>query len=204
MNSPVMPQPPSEEEESLRRAILEAVRKSDSGMLERCTVLAPVLSYTVVSESGQDTFSDRIFDLILQLLEQEEYLQMQGSSYLVHMLELEWDMLSQEQKDTLLPGLETAYGRFRDWLSSFLITEILGECYANQKALDCVCRLESQKDLQHRALLPHAFEHLVRDSKDQDVKKKALERLRAMKNDPSENVVAEATLSLGRLGLADS
>jgi hypothetical protein len=193
--------PPNEEEEALKRALLDAVEKQDAGLLEQSTVLAPVLSYTVVSPPSPDSFSDHILNLILELLNQDAFLRMSGSNCLLHMLELEWALLSDEQKETLLPSLEAAYGRFRDWLSSFIITEILGECYANKKALDCLCRLESQKDLQHRALLPHAFEHLVKDSSDDDVKAKALQKLRAMTKDPSENVASEATLSLARLRL---
>src|SRR5260370_19405429 len=105
---------PNNEEEALVRAIAEAVTKSDGDLLARSTVLAPVLSYTVIHESGPDRFSGRVFDLILELLNKDEFLQMHGSNHLVHMLELEWDLLSDQQKNILLTSLEAAYGRFHD------------------------------------------------------------------------------------------
>ncbi|MBE9115406.1 hypothetical protein IQ249_05780 [Lusitaniella coriacea LEGE 07157] len=69
-----------------------------------------------------------------------------------------------------------------------MITELLGECFANEAALNTLCRLKNTKAETARALVPHGFQHFVTDSDDKKLVKKAYEELLQMKEDPSEKV----------------
>lgn len=47
------------------------------------------------------------------------------------MIEFNFRLLSDAQQDNLFPLLETLYPAFTDWMSWFVTSEILGQCFAD-------------------------------------------------------------------------
>src|SRR5437016_1364419 len=68
-----------------------------------------------------DTFPERSFAFILTLMQQLAFLGLEGSYYLLSLFSdtTNWEILSENQKERLLPALERAYGNFSDWMSCF-------------------------------------------------------------------------------------
>jgi hypothetical protein len=143
-----------------------------------------------------DHFPPSSFDLILTLMLQQTFLEMEGSHGLLLLFEYTWAFLSDDQKDRLLPVLESTYGRFTDWLSWFVITELLGKYFGDDRALMVLHRLRALESEVPRSLVPQGLQHIVKSSSDKDLARRAYEELLQMKNDPSEEVRGEVDISL--------
>lgn len=180
-------------EELLHNLIYQAITASDSTRLRE-------YAYAIdTSALEADHFPEHDFELILDLLKQRNFLEMRGSFYILRVLENNWKSLSDEQKERLLPALETAYGLFTDWMSWFVISELLGEYFGDEQALLALSRLKTLRGEGPRALVPHGLEHIVKGARDEGLLRKAYTELSGMRNDPSEQVRDEVSLSLQRL-----
>jgi hypothetical protein len=181
------------DEELLQILMYEAIASNDSLRLRE-------YAYAMeTSALGTYHFSEHNFELILALLDRRELLEMDGSFYILRVLENDWELLSDEQKQRLLPALETAYGLFKDWMSWFAISELLGEYFGDEQALQSLSRLKTVRAEGPRSLVPHGLEHIVKGARDEDLASRAYTELLSMRNDPSEQVREEAKLSLQRL-----
>jgi hypothetical protein len=181
------------DEELLHKLIHQAIAACDSTRLRE---------YAYAMETSaleEDHFAEHNFELILNLLSQRTFLEMTGSFYILRVLENNWESLSDEQKERLLPSLETAYGLFNDWMSWFVISELLGEYFGDEQALRVLSRLKTLRGEGPRSLVPHGLEHIVKGARDEDLVSKAYTELSGMGKDPSEQVRDEVSLSLQRL-----
>lgn len=143
--------------------------------------------------------SEDLFLLILDLLRREAFLEMKGSSHLLLLFEYDWSTLNEDQRSRLLEALRNSYDRFRDSLSQFVITELLGDYYCDNAAFEVLTDLERTDVEVARALIPHGYEHLVKGASDDSLRKQAMARLLSMKNDPSETVRTEVDEALRHL-----
>ncbi|HBR75321.1 MAG TPA: hypothetical protein DEG17_10870 [Cyanobacteria bacterium UBA11149] len=84
-------------------------------------------------------------------------------------------------------------------MSWFAISEFLGQYFADERAFEILCRLKNLPSEEPRSLIPHGLEHIVRDSADRDLSKKAYAELLQMQSDPSIPVRSEVALSLERI-----
>ena len=148
---------------------------------------------------GVDNFPEEVFQFFIGLLNLQDFLELKGSWHLLTFLENNWTYISNSQKNTLLSSLEIAYSKFQDWMSHFVISELLGEYFADQRAFDVLCRLKTLESEGCRSFVPHGLEHIIRDSKDDNLSKEACFHLLQMKNDSSEKVRGEVDESLRRL-----
>ncbi len=187
------------EEAELAAEIQGAVAAGDAGRLRACIDDAANCCFKERPRFGPQGFSELIFELILTMLKRPEFLEMEGSHYLLKLFEYDWGLLSEPQKARLVPALEEAWPNFKDWLSRFIISELLGEYSADEWAFEALRRLRRLKPDDARVLVPHGFEHIVRDSSDKDLSKKAFAELLEMRDDQSEDVRGEVMLSLQRL-----
>jgi hypothetical protein len=73
-------------------------------------------------------------------------------------------------------------------MSWFLISVLLGEFFADEKAFQVLCRLKTLQAEGPRSLVPHGLEHIITGSGDKQLVRKAYTELLQMKNDPSEQV----------------
>lgn len=146
-------------------------------------------------------FSEEYFSLILELLAEPKFLNFEKSWHLLFLLETEWLSLSIEQKDRLILKLENIYGQSSNWMVDFVISELLGEFFADERAFEVLCRLEKLEDKDSRAFVPHGLEHIIKDSANKELAKKAYIMLVEMKNDISDRVRGEVEESLQRLAI---
>ncbi|MEQ8974253.1 MAG: hypothetical protein RIE73_28135 [Coleofasciculus sp. C1-SOL-03] len=180
--------------ELLYEAIEQAINSGEEMQMKEC---AKAISSAV---SGLSHFPDKYLNLILGLLQENRFLTSKGAWHLLYILEIEnWEFLSETQKTQLLPLLESSYSSFTDWMAWFVISEMLGEYFANEQAFQVLCRLKNIEAEEPRSLIPHGLEHIVKDSHDQQLTQKAYAELLQMKYDPSEQVRDEVNTSLQRI-----
>jgi hypothetical protein len=179
--------------ELIAEAIKQAINSGEEMQMKEC---ASAIARTL---STLNYFPEPYFKLILDFLNQQRFLESNGSWHLLFVVEGDWELLSECQKDRLLPSIETSYGCFSDWMSRFVITELLGEKYADERAFEVLCRLKGLAEGNKRALVAHGLEHIVTDSNNEDLARKAYTELVQMKNDPSEQVRDEVETSLQRI-----
>jgi hypothetical protein len=148
-----------------------------------------------------DDFPEQSFEFVLSMMQQRAFLEMEGSHHLLYIFEhaWAWDSLSESQRDRLMPALEAIYAEVTDWMSWFVISSLLGDHYMNEQALETLCRLKEVKAEGPRSLVPHGLEHLVTSSGNNDLAHSAYRELMQMKNDPSEQVRKEVSISLQRI-----
>jgi hypothetical protein len=181
------------DEEPLHNLIYQAIAASDGTRLREYAYMMETFTL------GMEYFPEPSFELILTLLKRRELLEMDGSFYILRVLENDWDLLSDDQKERLLPALETAYGLFYDWMSWLVISELLGEYFGDEQALGSLSRLKTLHAEGPRSLVPHGLEHIVKGACDEGLASKAYTELLDMRKDPSEQVRNEVRLSLRRL-----
>lgn len=150
-----------------------------------------------VLEEG--TFPTDTFKGLLVIFAEEKFQHSHGSWKLIRVFEENWEQLSEEQRNTLLPVLEAHYESFSDWMACFVISGILGELYKDVWAFHALCRLSTCHKEVPRSLIPHGFEHIVSDAPDAHLAMQALAELTKMQSDHSSTVRAEVNESLGRI-----
>lgn len=144
-------------------------------------------------------FPSDTFIGLIAMFEEEKFQQSDGSWKLIRVFDDNWQQLSDEQRNTLLPVLETHYESFSDWMACFVISGILGEQYRNAQAFEALRRLANCKKEVPRSLIPHGFEHIACDSPEAELAKQALAELTNMQKDHSPVVRGEVAESLARL-----
>lgn len=148
---------------------------------------------------GIDSFPEEVFRCLLEVFRKEEFQQMNGSWHALYLFHEDWGLLTRQQQDRLLETLESVYDRFSDWMTPFMITEILGENYCDERALEVLLRLKEVWSETPRSLVPHGFEHLALNCPCEDVANRAFQALLAMRSDSSKQVRQEIAQSLAKV-----
>lgn len=183
----------TEDEKVLMEGLRRAISAGDAeGLAAQVYDLDTLLIHT-----GQ--FSDAVFEGLLDILAEPEFLGMDGSWHLLRLFENSWDYLTEGQRDRLLEAMEASYGEYADWTSCFVISEMLGRQYGDERALQAFGRLKRLRAHVPRSLLPHGLEHLVKGRRGDDVARRAFNELSGMRHDPSEQVREEVGAALARL-----
>jgi len=136
---------------------------------------------------------------LLAIFAEEKFQHSDGSWKLIRVFEENWEQLSEEQRDTLLPVLEAHYESFTDWMACFVISGILGELYKDARAFQVLCRLSTCHNEVSRSFVPHGFEHVVSDAPNTELAMQALAELTKMQMDHSPMVRGEVAESLARI-----
>jgi integrase len=137
------------------------------------------------------TYPEARFQYLLDLMQTQGFQDSLVAHHLLSCIQQEWDRLSANQRVRLLPVLEWIYPHLKDWMGWFLISEFLGQQYRDQAALDAVVRLRASSSEGPRSLLPHALQHMITDSPNEDLVRQATAELQDMTRDPSAKVLAE-------------
>lgn len=185
-------------ETDISKAFAEAIEKGDSSIFEGCVTQISEFCFKE-PQPGQTAFPDYIFDRILELMSREEFLQMDGSHNLLLLFEYDWARLTVQQKEKLLEAIGRSYDRFTDWMSYFVISELLGEYYCNETAFRLLTELQTTSNETARSLVPHGYEHIARDGASDALRKMALDRLSSMANDASPDVQKEVAEALANI-----
>ena len=152
---------------------------------------------TRVLEEG--IFPDDTFVGLLAIFQEEKFQHSDGSWKLVRVFEDNWEQLSEEQRRTLLPVLESNYESFSEWMACFIISGILGELYRNAPSFEVLQRLARCRKEVARSLVPHGLEHIVRDTPDTELATRASAELARMQTDHSPTVRNEVAESMARI-----
>jgi hypothetical protein len=182
-----------EDPELFGEEVRRAVQSADPASLARIATRMTVLTL----EAG--TFPKECFEILLELLKKQAFIELTGSWNLLRVFVENWSSLSEEQRDDLLPALEARYEQFKDWIAPFVISGMLGACYRDDRALEALGRLKKCKSEIPRSFVVHGFEHLVTDSLDKRVADRALEHLKELGQDESDVVRAEVNESLSKI-----
>jgi len=183
--------------------ILKTIATEDATQLKKCVDEQASYCFKDSSASEHNSFPEQIFNFILNLMKQQQFLMMQGSWHLLMIFEYDWGLLSVSQTERLLSALEAAYTAFADWMSWFVISEILGEYFMDERSFQALCRLMNSAADDPRSFVPHGLEHIAKNNLGRDLAQKALAELLVMREDSSSQVRHEVNLSLQRLGVSD-
>jgi hypothetical protein len=145
------------------------------------------------------SFSPTLFKELIKLLTLHAFLTLEGSFPLLKIFQDSFDYLTEDQKDELLRVLEACYQDLTDPTSCFLVSEIVGESYCDERALETLRRLKATKADVPRSLVPHGLEYFARKCGERELARLAFNELLQMRSDPSENVRDEAITSLNQL-----
>ena len=185
--------------QGLPELMIEVLEKRDQQSLKE--FIDKVDLYLIVNSGEEDLFPDSVFEFILQLMDSEMFLAMQGSSKLLMVLETDWVRLSPEQRQKLHVALGKSYERFKDQMSLFITSELLGQHYCNEAAFGLLRQLEKTANVTARALIPHGFEHIAKGAVEPELRKRAIAELMSLKLDSFSEVQTEAIESLRRLAV---
>jgi hypothetical protein len=182
------------------RAVRHGIETSGWELLEEWTLEHGSASFDFGAPPGSAPFLDLIFDYLLELLQRKDFLLARGSYRVLLLFESEWSLLTDCQKEQLLPALIVAYPRFRDWMSWFVISEILGRFFGDEPAFRALCFLkETVTAARPRSLVPMGLERIVKGASDNHLARKACSVLMAMRDDPAKSVRDEVETSLRRI-----
>jgi hypothetical protein len=177
--------------------IRESVANGDSDRLK--AIVEDFATYCFKENPDGHSFNDEVFKFILETMVQPRFLDMKGAYHLLMLFEYDWAMLTPPQKEELISAIERTYDKFADWMSCFVLVELLDQYYCDENAFQLLCRLKNSTQEIPRSLLPVGFEKLVQNASDLVLKNRSLLELKQMMNDPSERVQKEASESVIRL-----
>lgn len=143
---------------------------------------------------GMNLFPDNLIRMIVNLLENKSFLDAEGSWHILMILFNECEKISSEQWNDLLPYIEKSYYKFKDWMSCFILTEIIGDKFPVIESFNMLMKLKKIEGNElRRSYIPNALEGFVRYSRDLKLRKKSYEDLVEMLSDSS-NIVANESL----------
>ena len=178
--------------------IRKCICSGDSSELEK--IVNEYASYSFQDDPDYRKFDQHVFDLILEMMAQPAFLNMEGSYYLLRLFEYDWSMLVPSQTDKLLTAIECSYDKYSDWMSCFVLSQLLGKNYCNGKAFQAIIKLNNTSKEIPRSLLPMALEYLAHgNNSDPVLKDKAMLELTRLASDSADRVRQEAIESLDRL-----
>jgi hypothetical protein len=145
------------------------------------------------------TMPTRTFSELKSLLADDGLLKLESSWGLVFFVYENWGWLSKSQRAQLRKPLVGSFDKFGSSTGAFVVAEILGQRYADGDALTILIDLSRTPQLLRRDLVPHGLEKLATSTRDQRLRKEAIERLRVLLHDESLSVRDEARLALARI-----
>jgi hypothetical protein len=156
-------------------------------------------TYCYKESNDGEMFDNNLFNVIVEMMDEPQFLKMPGSYHLLMLLEFDWAMLSLGQKEKLLDAIARSYDKYSDWMASHVLAKLLGDNYCDEAAFTVLCELDKSSKETARSLLPMAFEYLARGSSDSTLKNKSIAELKRMLVDTSKEVQREANESISRI-----
>lgn len=144
---------------------------------------------------GLNTFPDKLMEILKKLLENSSFLRASGSWHILAILHHECEKVSAQQWISLLPHIEKSYSKFEDWMSCFILTEIIGNDFPTIESFVMLLKLRNIEDEVLRSYIPNALEGFVRNSLDPKIRKEAYSNIVDMLGDASTVVTKESVKS---------
>lgn len=145
------------------------------------------------------TLSEQDFEQLLRRLTSLGFWKAEESWRLLNVLQSSWELLSTAQREALFPILGEHFDSHRDFMGAFVIAEILGEHFCDERALELLIEKAQTASMPSRALVPHGLEWLAAHTEDPKLRERALEIIQELAADGDADVMCEAQESLGRL-----
>ncbi len=177
--------------------VASAISNRDKKELESCVDEFAEYCFEEQAPSEKE-LSQAVFDFIVGRMRDESFQLMDGSWFLLRLVQTDFGRLTNGQKAALLVCFRETYAKFRDFMSCFLISEILGKYYSDANAVELLEDLSRVGADAPRALVPMGLGYVAR-SADGDVSSRAIDCLRRMRLDESAEVRAEVELALRKL-----
>ncbi|MFO0585006.1 MAG: hypothetical protein U0229_22245 [Anaeromyxobacter sp.] len=146
-----------------------------------------------------DALPDAVIDRIRGLLGRRDYLALEDSWKLCYFVDDAWPLLTAPQREALRGPLVAAFDRQGDPTGAFMISELLGRRFSDEPALAALVELARTAQTSARALVPHGLETLIASCGREDLRARALERLRELAHDADAQVRQEAERSLRKV-----
>lgn len=179
-------------------AILEEIRLcKTSGDNEKLPALFTELDSAVLNE---DTLPGPFFQGVVELQRDQDFRRLDNSWTILYFLNNNWDQLTSQQREELRGVLNESFDKYQNWMGAFVTSELLGERYADEKALAALADLGKSARLPARAAVPHGLETLAKTTSHESLRKLAINRLQELQKSQSEDVRKEALISLKKLG----
>jgi hypothetical protein len=177
-------------------AIIESVKATRISVMD--SYITGFSTFCFKDEVAKD-FPANVFTTILDQMKSTEFQALLDSHKLLFLFESEWGRLNETQKSTLLEVISNTFTFFKDELACFILSEIIGEYFANHNALKVLDELSQTGNETLRAYITHGYRKLGLTTKDGTLKRLVIDRLSILKNDISELVKQEAIIGLNRL-----
>ncbi|MGE5048920.1 MAG: hypothetical protein ACM3PC_10150 [Deltaproteobacteria bacterium] len=127
-----------------------------------------------------DVLPDTLVDGLSALLVDEAFLRLQDSWMVVKFFYDNWMQVTNAQRERLRSVIVRSFDKHADWMGAFVSAEILGERFADERALADLTELARTATLEERAAVPHGFELLATTAADKGLHALALERLQIL------------------------
>jgi len=155
--------------------------------------------YNFKPDEGAGHVPEVVFSGILELLRQPDFLAAEDSHHILYFFEYNWSILTLEQREWLRVALREAYPKYHDWMARFKTSELFGDYFGDEKALEDLMAFMELERPELRELVPTGLDHLVRQTARPDLAARAMARLEEARADPDPNVRNEVEESFLRI-----
>jgi hypothetical protein len=147
----------------------------------------------------QEPWSDELFGAVKSLLLDPDTLEVDSSWHLATLVEQHWNKLSVSQHAELRTVWPASFGRFGNWRGALVVADLLGDHYADDCAFDVLETMSRSAPPPHRALAAYGLGKVARKTSSGALHERAIEKLRVLANNESDDVRREARAALARL-----
>jgi hypothetical protein len=177
--------------------ILEDIRSCKASVDDkRLDALFTELEIAVLNT---DEWPDSFYEGICQLQRERDFLRLNNSWKLLYFVNNNWERLSAKQHRGFRNLLREGFDKYRNWMGAFVTSEILGERYADENTLSILADLGKTAAGPARAAIPHGLESLAKTTRNEALRNLAIEQLKELQHNDSEEVRREALTSLDKL-----
>jgi len=148
---------------------------------------------------GGGPLPEVVFAGMLELMGQPGFLAAEDSHEFLYFFRYNWEILTPEQRERLRVVLREAYPKYHDSMARFETSELFGEYFGDEKALEDLLALMKLERSELRELVPTGLDHLARQTARPDLATRALARLEEARADPDPRVRNEAEESFMRI-----
>lgn len=148
----------------------------------------------------EDKFPDSFFLAFVELQRDQDFRRLDNSWTTLYFLNNNWDQFTSQQREKLRGVLSEGFDKYQNWMGAFVTSEILGERYADEDALETMVRLGKGASLPARAAVPHGLETLAKTTPHESLRSRAIAELQELQKSEFEEVRKESLISLKKLG----
>lgn len=148
----------------------------------------------------EDSFPASVFRGVLDLQQDRNFRSLNHSWTILYFLNNNWDQVTPRQREELRSVLYQGFDKYQNWMGAFTTSELLGERYTDEEALNAFVDLGTSARLPARAAVPHGLEALAKATPSETLRRLAASHLEKLQQSEHEAVRKEASISLKKRG----